>query len=216
MIYLASYHPLIETKAGRDAIARYEFLPFVEGSCRREPDLGNAYPSITALGLGPRLAPKLQPEDTVVWITARGEYPELGQGLWRLTAILRVLERFESHEEAAEWYQGRDLPLPSNCMVEGNDPLPLDQTQGYCHLDGKKRRPRYIEEWDEQYAERARQYPVFLVCEALYRELRRPRAITEADARAVFGEKGLPNTLTPPTLTEEQLEGLKQACYIRT
>ena len=137
------------------------------------------------------------------------------QAHWRLTAILEVLERFESHEEAVSWYELRDLPLPSNCMVDGSEPLDLDKTVARCKIDGKKGRPSSAGEWDDQYWERARENPVFLVCKPLFRELHRPPVITERNAAEVFGPAGMPNTFNPPAISRSELDKLARLCLVR-
>lgn len=42
---LNSYTPLCFNKMGRIAIQKYAFPPYVDSSCRREPDFQNEYPS---------------------------------------------------------------------------------------------------------------------------------------------------------------------------
>ena len=47
--YLCSYKPLRYTSAGRNAIAKTDLPPFIDGSCRREPDFQAQAPSISAI-----------------------------------------------------------------------------------------------------------------------------------------------------------------------
>ena len=42
--FLATFRPLIHSPGGRDAARRYGLPPFIDGSCRREPDSGIAVP----------------------------------------------------------------------------------------------------------------------------------------------------------------------------
>jgi len=37
-IYMSSFCPLICTDAGKQAAGKYKLPPFIDGSCRREPD----------------------------------------------------------------------------------------------------------------------------------------------------------------------------------
>lgn len=45
---LNSYTPLCINKMGCIAIEKYDFPPYIDSSCRREPDFQNKYPSISA------------------------------------------------------------------------------------------------------------------------------------------------------------------------
>ncbi len=58
---------------------------------------------------------------------------------------------------AAEWYRDLGLPLPSNCWVEGNPPIPFEQIV----------QDSPVETWDQDYRARARRYPVFLAADPL-------------------------------------------------
>ena len=43
-IYLSSFYPLICTNKGRKAVEEFNLPPYIDGSCRREPDFENEYP----------------------------------------------------------------------------------------------------------------------------------------------------------------------------
>ena len=45
--YLVSYRPLSYNAYGRAAVYKYDLPPFIDGSCRREPDFESPFPSIT-------------------------------------------------------------------------------------------------------------------------------------------------------------------------
>jgi hypothetical protein len=214
MIYMASYRPLVATDSGADAAARYSLPPYVEGSCRREPDLEHDFPGISSLCRGPSFPRRLRVGDTVVYVTIKASYPGLTVPHWRLAAVLKVIERCDNHEAAAAWYRERELPLPSNCLVEDNEPVPMHLTTGLFKLEGKTQRPLGVDEWDEQFQERVREEPLYFICEPLYQEVSRPPAITEPEGVRVFGEKGMPGTRSPSPLTEEQLSALMKACRI--
>jgi hypothetical protein len=156
---LVTFKPLCFNKQGRTAIQRYGFPPYVDASCRREPDLQSAYPSITALSYQPTRA-KLKEDDEVAYMTKQGAYKPYHFLHWRLVAILRVLRRFNSHDTAAAWHGGQDLPLPSNCMVSGDDPLPVDVTGGFPPKIVKMRIQTDVgmRFWDKGYKERAREW----------------------------------------------------------
>jgi len=67
--YLCTYHPLTENLAGRAAICNHGLPPFIDGSCRREPDFQARVPSISALCRGRNFAPRLWPGDCIAYIS---------------------------------------------------------------------------------------------------------------------------------------------------
>jgi len=95
--FLATYRPLCRTAQGRRAITKYSLPPYVDGSCRREPDLEAHFPTITALCRGRMFAPRLYEGDRVAYVTKQGRYGLRASLHWRLTALLLVEHRFESH-----------------------------------------------------------------------------------------------------------------------
>lgn len=196
-IYLNSYHPLSKNKVGMERALRYKLPPFVDASCRREPDFESNYPSISSLCRGRNFAPRLSVDDIIVYITVKRDYLNYGSPHWRLTAILKVIERLDSHVEAADWYRKRLLPLPSNCMVPGNDPLPASMTaykDGGCNV---------VLNEDRAYHQRAMDYGRFLVCKALYKALKCPPIISDQVMLKAF--KSIPVTRNPPTIAARQL-----------
>ena len=207
--FLASFHPLCSTSVGRAAIHRHRLLPFIDGSCRREPDLEHDWPSISALCRAGKFAPRLQVGDRVAFVTARARYRHGAP--WMLVALLRVARRFETHEEAASWYAGLGLRLPSNCMVPGNGPVPLTRTKGAPRdLRDPERAPeRIIRVWDARYRERARKWPVMLACEKLMVELHEPARIEQHDWLRWCGR--VPSTQNPPEISDELWDHLVTA-----
>jgi hypothetical protein len=89
------------------------------------------------------------------------------------------------------------LRLPSNCIVEGNAPVPLDRTDGWHQS---------LEAWDRIYRMKARLCPVFLACRTLFCELNGPPVITEETMIRSFGY--LPATRTPPVVPLEAIQRL--------
>ena len=197
MIHLSTFKPLCRNRAGRDAVARHGLPRFVDASCRREPDLEHERPSISCVCHGDKFAPRLREGDTVVYITTPGRYTGAEQAHWRLVAIRGVTHRFGCHGEAAAWYKEHGYTLPSNCLVEGNPPLPLDHTD-QSHDS--------VAAWDRFYHQRVRKCGAFLTCLARHVNLREPPAITEAMIKSVFGR--IPATRTPPRISEEVLHDL--------
>lgn len=108
-----------------------------------------------------------------------------------------MVRRFENHGDAADWYHGQGLALPSNCIVAGNAPVPLDRTDGW-HSS--------LEAWDRMYRAKARSCPVFLACRPLFLELTEPPIVTEAIMMRSFGR--VPATRTPPVVPPESVRRL--------
>jgi hypothetical protein len=181
-----SFRPLLNTSAGRSAVRRFELPPYIDGSCRREPDFESDFPSISGLCRKDKFAPRLHVGDTTIYVTTKGGWGR------RLVAILRVRERFESHGEAAVWYQKLGLPLPSNCWVDGNPPIPYEQTV----QDSPER------SWDIDYRRRSRTYPTFLATDALFCELHDPPPVT--DEMLIESFDRIPGTQNPPRVPEDQ------------
>jgi hypothetical protein len=207
---LVTFKPLCFNKQGRAAIQQYGFPPYIDASCRREPDLQSAYPSLTALCRANFLAPKLKEGDEVAYMTKKGAYKPHRFPHWRLVAILRVLRRFDSHEEAAAWYSEQGLPLPSNCMVSGNDRLPFDMTGGFPPKIAKTELQTDVgmRVWDRDYKERAGKWGAFLVCDACFLELYEPPVITREMMLSIFDET--PQTQNPQPIKAEQFEALRK------
>lgn len=199
-IFLTTYQPLIHSQAGKQAAAKYGIPPFVDRSCRREPDFESVYPSITAICRGKIFAPRLSEGDIVVYLTKKDAYLSKEE-VRHLVAVLQVVKRFETHEDAANWYRERNLPLPSNCMVPGNPPVEFDKT-------APSRKVSSLRAWDAKYRLRVRDNPVFLICNPLYRELHNPPIITQEMLNLIFGKP--PATRNPPKISPEQYQQLRE------
>jgi hypothetical protein len=203
--FLATYRPLCRTKQGRAAAAKYAIPPYVDGSCRREPDFEADLPTITALCHGRMFAPRLSKGDRVAYVTKQGRYAAQRPTHWRLTALLIVEHRFESHTQAADWFIGQGLRLPQNCMVPGTMPVPLDHTDGELNAQlraqvGRLTPEQIIRAWDSGYSLRARNWGVVLACRVLFRDLHNPPPIVREDWLSWDGH--VPFTQTPPRIAE--------------
>jgi len=199
-VFLCSYWPLCKTVGGRRAALKYGLPPYVNGMSRREPDFEHPLPAITASSRGRNFAPRLRPGDTVVYTTTKGRWGEVAAPHWRLVAVLEVARRFETHAEAAAWYRAEGLPLPGNCVVDGNPPLPVPLTLHYGRPhDGA---------WDDVCVGRAAAVGTLLACEPRFVELHTPPAVTEQLLLALFGT--VPNTRTPPEISDAALDRLLQ------
>ncbi|MDT0630892.1 hypothetical protein [Rubrivirga litoralis] len=196
--FLCSYWPLVKTLGGRRAVEAYGLPPYANGMSRREPDFEHARPALTSSSRGRGFVPRLSVGDAVVFTTTKGRWGGGAGAHWRLVAVLEVTDRFGTHAEAAAWYQAAGLRPPGNLVVDGNPPLPAPLTlhHGRVHDGG----------WDAVCRERAAACGVVLACRTRLLGLYDPPAVTQDDWLAVFG--GVPNTRTPPQISEAQFDRL--------
>ncbi len=124
MMYLLSYSPLANSRAGRKVAANSGIPPYVDASCRREPDFELISPFVSGL-CRPSFISTLVVGDVLVYVTKKSAVHREGR---RLVAVLQMDRFFGSHSDAAIWYQGCGFRIPSSCIVPGNDPLPLHLT----------------------------------------------------------------------------------------
>ncbi len=210
--YLASYRPLVHTAAGRDAVRRFGLPPFIDGSCRREPDFESVYPSITSTCRAGNFAPRLAEGDRIAYVTVKGSYSGLRESHWRVVALLRVLRRFESHADAASWYATRGQPPPSNCLVARNLPKRFEFTNQNPPAEVRRRviaqaDPELaVRLWDAIYRGRVAKWPVLLATEPEFLSVTDPPHVCKRDWEAVFGR--IPATLNPPQVDCSQLTAL--------
>lgn len=211
MQYLSSFKPLNINKRGRQAIESFGLPSYIDCSCRREPDFESKYPSISAICHAGKFAPRLHEEDEIIFMTVKGNYFPIPSRHWRLVAILKVIKRLETHEEAANWYLSHGLPLPSNCIIEENKPLPLEMTTGpipFSRFKKIKNPDQIISLWDSQYRKRTTEHGVFLVCEPEFLELYQPPILTEDTLKEIFGK--IPVTRNPPKISENHLAKIRE------
>ena len=208
-IKLNSYRPLCISEQGREAIKKYGFPPFIDSSCRRDPDLENEYPSTTALCRGENFAPKVNVGDIIVYMTRKGDYGIYSdnQKTRVLTAVLEVVEIYKNHEEAARWYEEHGVKLPNNCIVPGNPPYEWDQTAGINGKDFKN-----VKDWDAFYRERTEKIPVFVRCRKLYCNIENPPFLSNDQLYSIFGR--VPSTQTPPAISADHFEKLMKLLNI--
>jgi hypothetical protein len=210
--YLNSYAPLVASKAGREANSQFNLPPFIDGSIRREPDLECAYPGVSCLCRAGKFAPRLKVHDLVGYMTRKASYGT-GRAHRRFTAMLRVIETFDSHKAAAAWYAERDVALSNNCMTPGNEANPLDHSHRIFKASGCAGDARTHKEWDLSYHARARKYPRYVVCEPIVIRVDSdaPEA-TDKILKAVFGR--IPGTQNPACFPYELAIKLLDALQI--
>jgi hypothetical protein len=121
MNFLISYSPLANSQIGRGIAARNDIAPYVDASCRREPDFESDLPFVSGL-CRPRFIARLEVGDVLVYVTKKSGVHSEGR---RLVAVLKLQQAFSSHSAAAKWYLANGFRIPRSCIVPGNDPLPI-------------------------------------------------------------------------------------------
>jgi hypothetical protein len=218
MIFLNSYRPLCYNKLGVIAISKYGFPPFIDSSCRREPDFQNRFPSISALCRGSKFAPRLRKNDIIVYITVGGNFPPYKNG-HHLVAILKVTNVFQSHSLGEIWYTNNSSSVPSNCMTPTNPPLDFDKTAGDFRTSKQIKNflahssqtqqiigQRRLALWDNTYLLRSQRWSCFISTSPIYIDYNNPKIISKNDFNRIFGK--IPNTQIPKIIPQIKLNQL--------
>lgn len=196
--YLNSFYPLSSTRTGRKAVAKYQLPPYIDGSCRREPDFENDFPCITSL-CRPGFAEKLKEGDIVIYATNKK-----GVGARKIVAELKVIKIFENHEEAGNWFRNKKTPIPNNLMVSETRPLDLDKTHQKMGWDEWVKSNNSLEQWNEEYIQRSKTKQKVAQCEIIYRNIDKP---SKLDERKLVNRKLVAQN--PPILSEEEYQIIK-------
>ncbi|WP_426671472.1 hypothetical protein ACPPVU_09560 [Mucilaginibacter sp. McL0603] len=197
-VYFTSFYPLRCTKSGLEAVEKYSFPEYIDGSCRREPDFQNDHPCITGL-CRPGFSKKLQKGDKIIYTTNK-----MGVGTRKLVAILEVERIIEGHRDAADWYIEHDYSLPNNLMVQENKPYPLEQTHKMGGWNNWVDDSGSLSGWDNGYIKRSTESSIVAICHIWgnHKYLENPPEMTNEDLDKIF--KRIPGTRTPPKLTPEE------------
>jgi hypothetical protein len=198
---MTSFYPIVFNEAGQTAVKDHNLPPYIDGSCRREPDLEQDCPAITGL-CRPGFAAKLKVGDIVIYCTNKR-----GIGSRKVVAVLEVTHTESDHESAAKWYKDNGSSLPNNIMVEGNVPFPLEKTHNIKGWDNWADNTN-LEGWDEQYKERAKDKPKVAICKTLYKDLQNPIVISNQEMEDMFNR--VPGTQNPSIIITSQWEDLKK------
>lgn len=207
-IFLNSYYPITQTSFGSKAANLHNIHPLEDGSIRREPDLQHSNPGISGL-CRPRSMNdiELSEGDIMIYKT---------NGAHTLSAILRVIHRFDDHQSAAGWFTQHNLRIPSNNIKVVSLSIRLSHARDfkdYHHRIGRSdgTDQRLTERWDEGYQYRAT-HPnssYFFITEPIYNavsaNLQPEEFIQIAPVlRSHYGS--VPNTAWRP-------QAISQACY---
>lgn len=207
--YLVTYRPLALTQHGQTSARNNNIPLYVDASCRREPDFQSQFPSISAICRGRNFAPRVSQCDHIIYLTSKGSYPN-GPPLphWRLVAHLQVhTQPFSTHAAAEVWYKQQNMPTPSNCMVQGSNPLPLSQCGPVPTVFN--RLPSSVAQlraWNAAYLRRAQTYPMFISTIPIFIDLINPPIITQQMLIQIFGR--VPPTRTPPAILAREAHAL--------
>lgn len=218
-IKLNSFRPLCMNNLGHKAISTFGFPPFIDASCRREPDFQNPCPSISSLCRQGVFAPHLQLGDIVLYITVKGKYTVRKEAHHRLVAVLQVENIFSNHAQGQIEYLSQGYETPSNCIVPGNYPYNFDQTAGDFktkkELNGYLRKDantqfligrRRLKHWDKKYSDKSLKWSCFVKTKILYMNLQDPKPIFVHNFNAIFNK--MPNTRTPNKISSNQFTEL--------
>lgn len=196
-VYLTSFYPLSSTGFGKNAVRQLGLKPYVDGSCRREPDFEHEQPCITGL-CRPKFAEKLKENDLIIYVTNKK-----GIGSRKLIAILQVIKAVKNQEQALSFYREQKMVLPNNLMVRDNPPKPLKETH---YSPGKEIKDRFnandsrnLNIWDGVYNDRAAKNPEVAICKVIYLNLIHPFDFPEIGRRPLVAQ-------TPPILNKEEIE----------
>jgi hypothetical protein len=207
MIYLVSYTSLANSRRGRNVANAQGIPPYVEFSCRREPDFESDPPFISGL-CGPQFVASLQTSDVLIYFTKKSATHTEGQ---RLVAVLELDQVFSSPQDAADWYQSKGRRVPYSCIVPGNPPVPIWMTDPKM----TPRTAKYTDSmvWDRAvYVPRAKRCVKCFACRRVFLKLTEPPIIEEAFWRYWFDDdprNGMRSTGLPidQAIYEDLLEG---------
>jgi hypothetical protein len=195
--YLSSFYPLCCTKKGVQAINKFGFQNYIDGSCRREPDFQNKYPAITGL-CRPGFSKKLNEGDLVIYLTNKK-----GIGENRLVAVLEVIKKCRNHSSAKKWYEDNGInekDLPNNLMVNETKHFNLNETHQMMFWD-KGCDSDNIEKWNKCYVERSQSDSDVAICKVWkdVLDLHNPKVIK---LEKIFDRRT--STQNPPRLKESE------------
>ena len=196
--WINKYRPLAASPGGIAAASAAGDAPFVDGSHRREPFLSCDLATISSICRGRNFAPRLGVGDVVVYLTTKAHHAGDAEKSIRLPAVLEVEQMLRSHEAAAEWFSDRDLPLPPNCVIAGNDGLDADACIP-CW-------PATRDTAEGRYRDRAARYPMYFICRPLWLNLKSPPVVTDSMLMSALGR--VPVVRTPTTWERKKVGAL--------
>ncbi len=213
-VFLNSFTPLSVNKFGRKSSATYNIPPYIDGSCRREPDFENPKPAITQLCRPKKLVPRLSKGDLVIYITKSGRYGT-NQAHWKFVGILEVIDIVPDHNTAFAFYTQNNIAVSQNIICNSTSAFPLDFTHGINENNKDNADANdVIKRWNAGYMYRAKQYPEVAITQVwndiLY--LDNPPIINHDMMNFIFGK--IPGTQNPRELKDLEWQNFKNIMNI--
>lgn len=212
-VYLNSFKPLCATKQGRLAVQQFSYPPFIDGSCRREPDFQHPFPAITQLCRPGKLLPRLNIGDLVMYITKQGKY-NLNYPNWKVIGILEVIDLIDSHTAAESYYKNNHGLVSQNVMCKSTNPKQFAHTHGDSGFNNNNMPPaRTISIWDNFYQSRANNYPRLAITQVYDNNLNlyNPKTIDCSILRNIF--RKIPGTQNSKNISLYQMHQILQEMY---
>lgn len=204
-IYLSSFYPLKCTKKGREAVSNDKLHPYIDGSCRREPDFENKFPPITGL-CRPGFSKRLHEDDIIIYITNKK-----GINKHYLIAILKVIDTANSHNEAEKWYKNKNYSIPNNLIISATKPFQLEKTHQFHKINRRISDPeKIIELWNNYYKKIVDSNPEVAICEIWnkHKYLINPPELDDKNLNGIFNTGH--GTMNPHTLTDNEWNKFKK------
>ena len=201
-VYLNTFQPLCANRFGRKSIDTNGLPPFIDGSCRREPDFQNSFPAITQLCRPGMLVSRLSVGDLVIYLTKVGNYG-IPLKHWCFIGILEVLDLPINHISAANYYLTNNTPVSQNIICNQTTPFPLNMTHGLSGFPNDNLNSnRIISLWDNIYINRANNFSEVAITSVWegHLNLNNPPQITHQMMMDIFNR--IPGTQNPPKLTD--------------
>jgi hypothetical protein len=213
-VFLNSFTPLAVNKFGRAAAALYNIPPYIDGSCRREPDFENLKPAITQLCRPNKLVTRLSNSDLIIYITKLGRYGS-NQAHWKFVGILEVIDIVPDHNSALTYYLNNKITVSQNIMCSNTSPFQLDMTHRICGFNyiGLSS-SNIISKWNAGYNYRANKYRTVAITEVWNNKLflNSPPLINHQMMKSIFGR--IPGTQNPPKLSDFEWQNFKNIMNI--
>jgi len=213
-VYLTTFIPICYNGNGRNNAIAHGLPPFIDGSCRREPDFQNPFPAITQLCRPGKLVTRLLVGDLVIYLTKVGNYG-IPPTHWNFIGILEILNLQINHSSAANYYLANNIPVSQNVICNHTTPFPLGMTHGLCGFaHGNLNSNRIISLWNNIYISRANSYSKVAITNVWegHLHLNNPPQIIHTMMIDIFGR--IPGTQNPPKLTDVEWSAFRRIMNI--
>lgn len=207
--YFVTYHPLGRDRKGKKIASTHGLPPYIDHSCRREPDLQSSFPSMSCLCRKGKFVPRLALGDRILYVVRENQS-------YRFVAFLEVVRCFLPHDDAKIWYHQQALPLPSNCMVPGNPPQQYSLTNPTApaiRLAGRNNPAVAIRLWDRDYASRAQANPEFVASKTLKMDLFNSPLFEAEEIARSLNRTGVPGSQNPGAFSNGEISAMVHSLW---